>query len=129
MELLIREQQQDVSDEVISRCKTHKDALRLMKISSGYNDKQFCQELEIDAGTWSRIWNGTANFPDDDKLNKFICMCNSTISLRWYAQFQGHGIHKLLSEIEKENRRLKIELEEEKKKTQVITEFMKSVKV
>lgn len=128
LELLLRTNTADVSDEVIGKCVTFKDALKLAKQVSGLSDKVFCQELVIDPGTWSRIWGGTAHFPDDEKLGKFIRLCGNLIPLRWLAHHFGHGLLPLQSAVEIENDQLRKDLDEERKKNKIITEFMKTIK-
>lgn len=80
-------------------------------------DKQVYPELEIDAGHWTRIMNGSAHFPVN-KLEKLMDMCGNEIPLIWLADHRGYELKRRLSTIEAElnqerelNRILELKLE------------------
>ena len=98
-ELILKVNQKDVSDEVITKCHSYKEALKLCKQVSGLTDDQLCQELDIDPAQWSRIWSSKANFPDD-KTIQFMTLCGNLVPIRWEAMQFGHGIHRLKSDLE-----------------------------
>lgn len=123
-ELLFREVREDVSNDVLTKIPTWKEALRLTKEISGLTDLQICQELGIDPAQWSRIWQGKANFPDD-KFIPYIYICQNLIPLRWLALNFGFEIKSLKNILEKENEALRAELDREKLKREAIHEFLK----
>ena len=126
MEMALRTDQRDVSDDVIEKCITAKDALKLSKEVSGLSDKVFCQELQIDAGQWSRVWSAQAHFPED-KLIPFIKLCNNLIFLRWLALEFNMGLHVLKSELQRENEHLRKENEQKDLELDAIKKFMKEI--
>ncbi len=127
MELALRSDERDVSDEIVAKCPNFNAALKLSKEVSGLNnDKVFCQELDIDPGHWSRIWSGSAHFPEN-KLISFMKICNNLIPLRWQAMQFNLGLHLLKSEVERENERLRKENERKDQELEAIKKFMKEI--
>lgn len=124
--MLRRERTRDVSDDIIQKQNTLKDALRLTKEVSGLNDQQICQELEIDPAQWSRIWTDKAHFPHD-KLTTFMDLCENIIPLRWLALYYGYELKPLKSTVEKENDSLRAENERLQRDLSVIKGFLKEV--
>jgi len=119
--------EQDVSDDILLKLSSFKDALKLSKNVSGLDDKQLTMELDIDPGHWSRIWANGAHFPNE-KLTQFMDLCGNLIPLRWLALKYGFELKPLKSTLEIENEKLKNELKEEQEKMKVIKEFLKEVK-
>ncbi len=127
-ELLFRSNpKQDISDEVIVKLPTFKDALRLSKSISGLDDKQLCIELDIDPGQWSRIWSNGAHFPNE-KLTQFMDLCGNLVPLRWLALKYGFELKPLKSTLEIENEKLRAALEQKEREMDVIKDFLKEVK-
>lgn len=127
LDLALRTDQRDVSDDVIAKCASMKDALKLSKEVSGLQDKVFCQELDIDAGQWSRIWSGGANFPEN-KLPHFMKLAGNLIPLRWFANQFNMGLHVLKTELERENEELRKALADKARELDVIKDFMRETK-
>ncbi len=128
-ELLLRvDCKQDISDEMVLKCQTFKDALKLAKTFSGLDDKQFCMRLEIDPGQWSRIWSHQAHFPEE-KLEEFISLCGNLIPLRWLALKFGYGLNPLKSALETELEKERSEKDELRKKLAYFEELIGKVKL
>ena len=129
IELLFRnDPKRDISDEMIRKCFSFKEALKLSKTFSGLDDKQFCHRLDIDPGQWSRIWSGQAHFPEE-KLMQFIELSGNIIPLRWLALIFGFELKPLKSELELELERERNEKEELQKKLSYFEELIKKVKL
>ena len=99
LQLLIRDQNKQVSLEVILSQQTFRDALKLCKSISGLDDKQICSELNIDQAQWSRIWSGNGHFPEN-LLNDFMRVCQNMVPLIWLSYRNGYAPHPLKNEIE-----------------------------
>lgn len=69
--------------------------------------------LGIDAGHWSRIMKGDANFPQD-KLCELMDICGNEAPLIWLCDVRGYELKKKESEMEKELREIKEQLEKER---------------
>lgn len=91
----------DVSDDVIIRLPNMLAAIKLCVQVSGFEDKQVCDALSLDAAQWSRIKAGTANFPTN-KLGDLMDYCGNEIPLRWSALVRGYELKRRLSAIEAE---------------------------
>ena len=124
---------QDTSDqEIIRECKSFKDALRMAAKKSGRSMKVIALELQerghkIDEATLSLSLSENPsqkkNFPSE-AIDDFITVTNN-IPTRYLALKQGYGLVRLKSELEMENEKLKEQLEEERKKLDIIKEFMR----
>lgn len=104
-----------VSPEVVQAQPSFRAALRLAANACGLEEKEIYVPLKIDAGHWTRIMNGDANFPDD-KIEQFMDLVENEIPLEWLAWRRGKGLHMLESEAERllrlkddENQKLKDE--------------------
>jgi hypothetical protein len=109
--------------EMIASQESFLDALILCKSLSGLSDKILADKLDVDPAQWSRIWSGSAHFPCN-KLKLFMGLCGNIVPLTWMALQCGFKIEPLKSVLEVENDNLRAELDEERKKMQVITEFV-----
>jgi len=125
-QLMLRgNQKRDVSDDVIRRLPTFKDALRLTKDVSGLNDQQIAQELGIDPAQWSRIWTAKGHFPPE-KLTEYMDICENIIPLRWLALHYGFELRPILSIVEIERDELRIENAQLKRDMATITSFLRN---
>lgn len=122
--LLLRLHSKDVSDQIIIMKNNFKDALKLTKDISGLTDLQLCQELDIDPGHWSRIWNGKGHFPDE-KIIDFMNLCDSIVPLRWLALKYGYELRPMKSKLEAENDELREMNERLKRDLNVIKDFLR----
>lgn len=122
---------QEISDaEIMRRCKSQRDALRVCVELSGLAPKDVAYQLEIDPAHFSRMISGgedRRHFPPDlgDKL---MDICGNEVPLRYAALSRGYGLHKLKSRLEEENEALQRQLDEQQVKLRAITEFLKEVK-
>ncbi len=94
LRLLLRDQQRQVSLEVIDSCNTFDDALALCKSISGLEDKQIAMALRIDPGHWSLIFTkgpNKRNFPEN-KLLQYMEVCKNRIPLIWCAFKSGYTL-------------------------------------
>lgn len=92
-----------VSPEVVKAQPSFRAAIRLAANASGMEEKEIYVPLKIDAGYWTRIMNGDANFPDD-KLEQFMDLVENEIPLEWLAFRRGKGLVMLESEAQKQLR-------------------------
>lgn len=127
MQLLLRDRKREASLDIILTCNTFKEALKLCKSISGLGDKQICGHLDIDPAQWSRIWTTESGHFPENKIMKFMELCENIVPLIWLAHKCGYIIQPLKTELELENEKLLSELNEEKKKLAVITEFYRSI--
>jgi hypothetical protein len=97
-----------VSPEVVRAQPSFRAAIRLAANASGLEEKEIYVSLKIDAGHWTRMMNGDANFPDD-KLEQFMDIVENDIPLEWLAFRRGKGLVMLEGEAERQLR-----LEQEK---------------
>lgn len=80
-----------VEPELIAKCPTKKDAIRLCIHLSGLTQKTVCSRLGIDPGHFSRIMSGSAHFPDD-KYPDLYSVCRNYAPLQWEAQLCGFSL-------------------------------------
>jgi hypothetical protein len=126
-ELPLRKKNQDVSDEIISKIVDMLSALKMCKDISGLNDQQVCNELRIEPAQWSRIWSGQAHFPP----NKIICLmklCGNWVPLQWLAMHFGQELKPTKTTLERENDRLREELEHQRIEMEAVKKFFKEVR-
>jgi hypothetical protein len=122
---------QEISDaEIMRRCQSLRDALRVCVDLSGLCPKEIAFALDIDQAHFSRMIH-----PADDKRHfppdlfmKLMEVCGNEVPLRFLALSCGYGLHRLKSELERENDELKAALVEQERKLETITEFLKTVK-
>lgn len=126
MQLLLRDQQKEVSIEVIMACKTFKEALKLCKSISGLEDKQICGHLDIDPAQWARIFGACGHFPEN-KLIEYMRLCQNITPAIWLSRTLGYNLVPLKNELELENERLRQDLEKEREKIAIITEFQRTI--
>lgn len=80
-------------------------AINLMIDASGMEDKELYVPLGIDAGHWSKMRKGQAQFPTDERLNRAMDLCGgSDIPLIWFAHSRGRGLYVLETETERQLR-------------------------
>ncbi|MFQ5560399.1 MAG: hypothetical protein ACE5FU_07435 [Nitrospinota bacterium] len=122
-ELLFRTNpKEDVTDDVIIKCKTFKSALALAKNVSGLEDKQLAMELDIAPAQWSRIWSNGAHFPVE-KLDQFITLCKNLIPNRYLALKYGFELAPLKTTLERELEEEKAEKEKLKNRLEYLEDL------
>lgn len=104
--------------------------------AAGAQDKTVVADLSyddasaIDAATWSRIKAGGAS-PSWDTLDALMDACGNEIPLLWMLHKRGYDprrLHRYESDLERENRRLKEQLAQERAKNDVIIEFVREAR-
>lgn len=126
-DLLLTSAKQDVSKEVIASLPDFKAALKLCKEISGLSDKQICGELNVEPAQWSRIWMGQAHFPPE-KITCLMDLCGNWVPLRWLAMRYGQELKPTKTTLERENDKLRAELEKQHIEIEAIKKFFKEVK-
>lgn len=102
---------------------TFSGAIRLSASMAGFKyDHQIYKPLDIDAGHWTRICNGTANFPMD-KLYDFMDLCGNDVPLIWLAERRKYSLKRRLSDVERENVTLRGEIDRLNTKLDHMIEF------
>ena len=96
---VIRDPVPSVSMSVIERQPTLSAAVKLCIQASGLSHDQVRNELEIDAGQFSRILSGGAHFPND-KLCLLMDICGNEVPLIWLAHYRGYRLERLQSKVE-----------------------------
>ena len=91
----------DLPDTVVRNCLKSHQALKLAITSSGLEHQHLWKPLGIDKGSWSKIINGQAHFPND-KLQHFCKLVNNTIYLRWLNFQCDHECKPILSTLEQQ---------------------------
>jgi hypothetical protein len=97
---------------------------------SGLCPKEVAFCLEIDQAHFSRMIGraeDNRHFPPD-LLGKLMDVCGNEVPLRFQALSRGYGMHRLKSELERENDALRIRLNEQEQRLATITDFIKQVK-
>jgi transcriptional regulator with XRE-family HTH domain len=60
--------------DLIVKCRTRLDAIRLCVQLSGYSQETIAEQLKIDKGGFSRMMQGRSNFPDTKSLDlMYLC--------------------------------------------------------
>ncbi len=126
-ELMLVNAKQDLSDEIIARISDFKAALKICKEISGLTDQQICAELKIEPAQWSRIWSGQAHFPSE-KIPCLMDLCGNWVPLRWLAMHYGQELRPTKTTLERENDKLRAELEKQHIEMEAIKKFFKEVK-
>jgi hypothetical protein len=79
---------------------------------SALEDKQVYQPLGIDSAHWSRIRNGRASPPGDERFDRFLDIVRNEIPLVWWAEKRGYDwttLRKHRSDLERRNEELETE--------------------
>ncbi len=103
--------------------KSFREALVQCVTLSGKMEKQIYIPLNIDAGYWSKIMSGLANFPME-KLIHFMEICNNHVPLQWLASQCGYELRVTPKTLEDQLEKERHEKEELKKKLENIYEFV-----
>lgn len=102
-------------------------AIKLCISAAGFDsDKTLYMDLGIDPGHWSRIMRGEAHFPID-KLPDLMDACGNESPLLWLVDARGYDTASLRqreSELERELRESREQLERERLKVHTLTEAL-----
>lgn len=115
---------QDVPLETIAKRRSLLGAINLMIDVSGLDDKELYVPLKIDAGHWSKMRKGQAQFPVDERLGQAMDMCNSNVPVVWFANSRGMGLHMLETEAERQLRAERDRRIEAEKKVDLLTSII-----
>lgn len=113
----------------ISRKATLLDAWNMSIADSELEDKQIYGALQIDASHWTKIKNGVASPPADQRFVQFMDVVGNEYPLIWLAVKRGYDwltIRKQCSDLERENQDLKRELEVHKRAVRLLLESSRS---
>ncbi len=86
--------------ELVHRQQSSAAAFSLACQASGLEDKEIYLQIDIDAGTFSRIKKGEANLPAD-KLAAFCAAVGNTIFAEWLAYQVGCTLVMIKTEAER----------------------------
>ena len=129
--LRLQTSNQDMSDQVLLRCKDLRAALRLCIETSGRQIKEIAFDLDINKDHLSRMINASEDprhFPLE-RLDDLMTICGNEIPLRWQALKRNYGLHELKSAQDIKIERLERELEEERKEKQIMMKIVKEIRV
>lgn len=115
--------------EEVRACPTLTDALRLSCHVSRLTPDEIRDEMGIDSGQWSRIFNRSkpAHFPHD-RLDEFMDTAGNDIVLDWMAWRRGKATVLLEDEKDRRIAALEAELEKERTARDAIAEFVKGMR-
>lgn len=103
----------DVSVATVMRRPTFLRAIHLAIEVTGLEDKEVYDAIDIDASHWTRIKNGAAHFPCDERLIKFFGVVNNDIPLVWLCETLGYDSRSLRKHYVTDDARRVAELEDE----------------
>lgn len=111
LDLTMKPEMQQLDVAMVAKQPNLTSALVLCQTLAGLEDKELCGKNSIinETATWSRIKNGTNNFPQDN-LIRFMDACGNEAPLIWLADRRGYSlVHKeteweRLARIEREAR-------------------------
>ncbi len=126
LDLRIRRQLRAVTVQDIASCSSLPQALARCAEFSGLQDKSVAIETGIDNGLWSRIKSGDAGTKWDFE-DRLMDACGNELPLLWRVHSRGWDIGAMRrreSDLERENRELREQLEAERNKLAIVAEFM-----
>lgn len=128
-ELPLRSAPTEVRPEDIARQPSFGSALALGAAAAGLDlEKEVHIPLGIDAGHWTRMRSGEAGI--QWKKLKAVCdLFGNDAPLLWMLYQQGYDLHSVRrreSEVDRENRELKEEIEQLKRDKRVLAEAMRT---
>lgn len=130
LDLLEKQQhpnQQDVSDEKLLALKNKHAALVLCMNVSCLEDKEIYGPLGLDQAQFSRIKNGSMNFPPN-KENQLMDVCGNEIPLRYSALVRGKGLIVLRDTLEQKVAELEQQLAQRDHDLETIKNFVRATK-
>lgn len=113
-----------VAIETVRAQRTRAGAFTLACTASGLDDKEIYLSCGIDAGHFSRIKKGEAEFPSD-KLAKFCDAVRNTIYPEWIAYQIGCTLVMIKSEAERRADAAEARAAEAERKLQFATEILR----
>lgn len=111
---------QIVSEEVIRRIHSRREAYRMCIRESPFTDGEVAAYLQIDPAQFSRMLNGDKRHLDDDKEALLEAVCGNMIPTQWAAYQHGYELRRRETALERENRKLRDQLDEMKKEFDIL---------
>lgn len=109
-----------VTDSLIAQIRRKRTFLAAWNFAQDFADlehKQVYEPLGIDSSHWTKIRNGQASPPADERFNKYLDVVKNEIPLIWWTESRGYDWTTLrkhqseeqrrIAELEAENRELK----------------------
>ena len=131
MSTIFHQKQDGVSDAALMRHDDPKRLLRFAAESSTVPLKEIACRIDMDEKQLIRCLshnpNETRHFPFEI-LNIFQDAIGNEIPLRWLALSRGYGLVRLKSEVERENERLRAEVERLQRDRDVVIQFFREAK-
>jgi hypothetical protein len=117
----------DVSLGDIAKIPSKSAAIARCVQLSGLQDKQIYGPLALDKAHWTRIKQGSANFPPDSE-SPLMRLCGNHVPLLWSAYHEGFELRPILSAVEAENLILKAKLEDKDRHIATLEGLLKGVR-
>lgn len=80
---------ENVPNQLISKCKTKLDAIRLMVQLSGLSNEYICDSCNIQPAQFTRMMQGRANIPADGRYTSLLNICGNDAVIQWEAMQFG----------------------------------------
>lgn len=93
LELLDSKQKPHVEDVSIMAIRKRPTFLRAWQLAyevSGLEHKQVYGALQIDPSHWTKIMNGSASPPADERFTQFMDVVHNEVPLIWLAEARGY---------------------------------------
>jgi hypothetical protein len=113
-----------VPQEMVWACRTAGDALDLAIRASGKSRKQVYLPLKIDPGTFAKIIDNQASFPDA-QIPELCRELGNRIFMEWQAYQVGCILVVVKSEAERELERMRAKFEASEDKVRMLTDMLK----
>lgn len=130
LDLRVRRPKIAIDPSVITSIKSLPDAIKKCAELVGSIDKTVAIDTGIDSPTWTRIKQGEAGIKGDF-LDRLMDACGNELPLLWLLHSRGYDpncLRRYESDVERENRQLRDQLETERRERAVILEFVKQAR-
>lgn len=130
LDLRVRRPRIEVDLSVLPTLRNFAHAVAKCAELVGSIDKTVAIDTGIDAPTWARIKQGEAGIKGEF-LDRLMDACGNELPLLWLLHARGYdprSLRRYENDVERENRELREQLEQERRERAVILDFMKQVK-
>jgi hypothetical protein len=76
---------ESLPSQLITKCKTKLDAIRLMVQFSGLSNDYICSACNIQPAQFTRMMQGRANIPADRRYTRLLNVCGNDAVIQWEA--------------------------------------------